>query len=33
MKIRAEKLGGIFKFYAEKNKFRVFVSIPKVKEQ
>ncbi|MBE6845606.1 MAG: sensor histidine kinase [Ruminococcus sp.] len=32
MKIRAEKLGGIFKFYAEKNKFRVFVSIPKGKE-
>ncbi len=32
MKSRADKLGGIFKFYVEKNKFKVFVSIPKVKE-
>lgn len=32
MKIRAEKLGGLFKVDCEKDRFRVFVSIPKVKE-
>ncbi|MBQ3566396.1 MAG: sensor histidine kinase [Oscillospiraceae bacterium] len=29
MKNRAEKAGGIFKYYAEKNSFKIFVSIPK----
>jgi len=32
MKIRAENLGGLFKVDCEKDRFRVFVSIPKVKE-
>lgn len=29
MKNRAESLGGIFKYYCEKNKFKIFVSIKK----
>ena len=29
MKIRTESLGGIFKYYSEKNKFKIFISIQK----
>ncbi len=32
MKIRTESLGGIFKYYSEKNKFKIFISIQKARK-